>query len=330
MKKEMYQGKEIERFTLTNANDTRVTILSLGGIIQEYSIMHNGQRENLVVNFDSAQEYADNPYQICKQIGRIAGRIKDARFELDGQEVQVPANENHNSLHGGDRGVSTQVFDGYQVSANEVTLNLNLDPTVDGFPGNLTLMINYILHDNDRLDVTYDITAQSATVYDPTIHIYWALPQGLKNVDVQINGDQRQEVDAEKIPTGKLLANKGTAFDFSKPRDLAEAVETLRKEENQKGFDNGYAVEPSMTSPVVEINKKDQKVKIKVFSDRNGLVIFTADPQNGENDRQGIFDSLATEVQTLPDALHHDEFGNVRLAAGEHKQIKIAYQVEGY
>ena len=35
MKKEMYQGKEIERFTLTNANDTRVTILSLGGIIQE-------------------------------------------------------------------------------------------------------------------------------------------------------------------------------------------------------------------------------------------------------------------------------------------------------
>ena len=112
MKKEMYQGKEIERFTLTNANDTRVTILSLGGIIQEYSIMHNGQRENLVVNFDSAQEYADNPYQICKQIGRIAGRIKDARFELDGQEVQVPANENHNSLHGGDRGVGTQVFDG--------------------------------------------------------------------------------------------------------------------------------------------------------------------------------------------------------------------------
>lgn len=330
MKKEMYQGKEIERFTLTNANDTRVTVLSLGGIIQEYSIMHNGQRENLVVNFDSAQEYVDNPYQICKQIGRIAGRIKDARFELDGQEVQVPANENHNSLHGGDRGVSTQAFDGYQVSTNEVTLSLNLNPTVDGFPGDLTLMINYILRDNDRLDVTYDITAQSATVYDPTIHIYWALPQGLKDVDVQINGDQRQEVDAEKIPTGKLLANKGTAFDFSKPRDLAETVEALRKEENQKGFDNGYAVEPSMTKPVVEIDEKDQKVKIKVFSDRNGLVIFTADPQNGENDSQGIFDSLATEVQTLPDALHHDEFGNVRLAAGEHKQIKIAYQVEGY
>src|SRR5699024_10251207 len=176
MKKEMYQGKEIERFTLTNANDTRVTILSLGGIIQENSIMHNGQRENLVVNFDSAQEYADNPYQICKQIGRIAGRIKDARFELNGCEVQVPANENHNSLHGGDRGTRTQVFDWYQVASNEVTISLNLDLTVDGFPGSSTLMINYILHDIDRLDVTYDMTAQSATVYDPTIHIYWAPP----------------------------------------------------------------------------------------------------------------------------------------------------------
>lgn len=330
MKKEIYQGKEIEHFTLTNANDTRVTILSLGGIIQEYSIMHHGQRENMIVNFDSAQQYAENPYQICKQIGRIAGRIKDARFELDGKEVQVPANENHNCLHGGDHGVSSQVFDGYQVSSNEVTLTLNLNPTVDGFPGDLTLMINYILRDNNRLDITYDITAQTATVYDPTIHIYWALTQGLKNVDVRINGTQRQETDAEKIPTGKLLDNVGTAFDFSKPRDLAKAIEALRKEEKQKGFDNGYAVEPSMTEPVVEINEKDQKVKIKVFSDRNGLVIFTADPQNGENDSQGIFDSLATEVQTLPDALHHNEFGNVRLAAGEHKQIKIAYQVEGY
>src|SRR5699024_9607991 len=142
MKKEMYQGKEIERFTLTNANDTRVTILSLGGIIQEYSIMHNDQRENLVVNFDNAQEYADNPYQICKQIGRIAVRIKDARFELNGCEVQVPANENHTDLHGDDRGVSTQVFDGFQVSAKEVTLSLTLDPTVDGFLGTLRLMIN--------------------------------------------------------------------------------------------------------------------------------------------------------------------------------------------
>lgn len=326
----MYQGKEIERFTLTNANDTRVTILSLGGIIQEYSIMHNGERENMVVNFDNAQQYAENPYQICKQIGRIAGRIKDARFELDGKEVQVPANENHNCLHGGDNGVSSQVFEGYQVSSNEVTLTLNLNPTVDGFPGNMTLMINYILRDNDRLDVTYDITAQTATVYDPTIHIYWALTQGLKNVDVQIKGTQRQETDAEKIPTGKLLDNAGTAFDFSKPRDLAEAVDTLRKEENQKGFDNGLVVEPSMTEPVIEVNEKNKKVKIKVFSDRNGLVIFTADPKNGENDSQGIFNSLATEVQTLPDALHHDEFGNVRLAAGEHKQIKIAFQVEGY
>ncbi|MGX5377818.1 aldose epimerase family protein [Ligilactobacillus sp. LYQ135] len=330
MKKEVIQGKKVERFTLTNQQQTKVTVLTLGGIIQEFSILNDGKRQNTVVNFENAQDYVDNPYQICKQIGRIAGRIHDGRFELAGQEIQVPINENHNTLHGGDNGIGTQVFDGYQVADNEVILSLNLDYPMDGFPGEMTLQIDYLLHDDNRLDVTYDIVAKSNTVYDPTIHIYWALPTGLKDTTIKINGSQILDVDEEKIPTGKLLDVKQTAYDFTTAQNLADAVEKLRSSENQKGFDTAYQVQESLTEPVVEIDEKESHVKIRVFSDRNGLVIFTADPKNSENDQQGVFNSLATEVQTLPDALHHDEFGNVRLMAGEHKSIKIAYQVETY
>lgn len=321
---------KVESFTLVNQNNTSVVVLALGGIIQEFSIMNQGQRQNLVVNFEDANDYVTNPYQICKQIGRIAGRIKDGKFELDGKQVQVPANEGNNTLHGGEHGISTQIFEGYQVSDNEVVLSLNLKESKDGFPGGMTLMIDYLLHDDDRLDIQYDVTAMQATVFDPTVHIYWQLDQGLKNADLKINGDSLQEVDDEKIPTGNLNSVENTAFDFTKKRNLAEAINDLRNENHQKGFDNGYRVRPSMTNPVVELDETDKKVRIKVFSDRNGLVIFTADPKNADNDSQGIFNSLATEVQTLPDALHHSKFGEVRLNAGEHKTMKIAFQAETY
>lgn len=330
MKKEVIQGKEIQRFTLTNANKTKVVILSLGGIIQEFSIINQGHRQNLVVNFDSAKEYVENPYQICKQIGRVAGRIKNGCFELNDKLVQVPVNEGTNTLHGGEHGVSSQVFDGYQVADNEVTLSLNLDPTVDGFPGDLTLQINYFLTDEDRLNVTYDLVAKTDTVYDPTIHIYWALDQGLNDTTLNINGDEITETTADKIPTGELQKVNGTAYDFTNDQNLAEAVTKLRNEEGLKGFDTAYKVQDSLKEPVAVVNEHNKCVKIKIFSDRNGLVIFTADPKNAANDEKGLFNSLATEVQTLPDSLHNGKFGNVRLTAGEHKRMQIAYQIEKY
>lgn len=323
-------SEEIERFVLTNRQQTRVVILSLGGIIQEFSIVQDGKRENLVVSCDSTHEYMENPYQIGKQIGRVAGRIKGAEFLLADEVVQVPANEGYNTLHGGNKGLGTQVFSGEQVSNNQVVLKKALTSAVDGFPGELAVTITYTLNDDNRLEVIYEVEAKTATVFDPTIHIYWALPQGLTNTTLQIQSADILEVDAEKIPTGQKIAVKDTAYDFNGDKDLAQAVNQLRQEESLKGFDTAFEVKGDFNQPVAQITESDKRVKIKTFSDRNGLVIFTADPKTAANDEKGLFNALATEVQTLPDALHHDSFGDIRLQAGECRQIKLAYQVEKY
>lgn len=57
---------------------------------------------------------------------------------------------------------------------------------------------------------------------------------------------------------------------------------------------------------------------------------FTAINQliaQAQNDA-GDYDALATEAQTLPDSLHHPEFGNIRLNKGECKEAVIIYQIE--
>ena len=47
--------------------------------------------------------------------------------------------------------------------------------------------------------------------------------------------------------------------------DNTAIIQTAMKRQNEGRHIITTAVEPSMTSPVVEINKKDQKVKIKVI-----------------------------------------------------------------
>ncbi|MBZ5718650.1 hypothetical protein LAZ26_13535, partial [Haemophilus influenzae] len=77
---------------LSNRRGTRVCVLDLGGIVQEFSVLADGVRENLVVSFDDAASYADNPFQINKQIGRVAGRIRGAAFDINGRTYRVEAN----------------------------------------------------------------------------------------------------------------------------------------------------------------------------------------------------------------------------------------------
>ena len=147
-------NKEISKYILKNKQQTRVGILNLAGIIQEFSIVVNSKRKNLVVNFDTPNEYVENNFQICKQIGRVAGRIKGASFELDNMQYTVEANEGSNALHGGSHGLSTQILDA-KITGNTLILLTRLKHEVDGYPGDIDLEISYSLDDDNCLSVGY-------------------------------------------------------------------------------------------------------------------------------------------------------------------------------
>ncbi len=57
-------------------------------------------------------------------------------------------------------------------------------------------------------------------------------------------------------------------------------------------------------------------------------MVFTAAPEEAAQRDAGDYDALATEAQTLPDSLHHPEFGNIRLNKGKCKEAVILYQLK--
>lgn len=313
----MANGHAVTRYWLENAHKTRVAVLSYAGIVQEYSVLHAKRRVNLVTSLSTAQAYWDNPFQLCKQIGRVAGRIARGQFYLGNDSVQVPTNEKGNTLHGGPQGMSTQFYAG-TINGDKLQLETTLTAANDGFPGDVTVTITYQLLEDDTLQVDYQAIATANSVFDPTLHIYFNLGKDFGKTRLWLPASERLEVDAAKLPTGAVVAAPRL---FTHPQTLEAALDDL-KVSGHNEIDDAFWVEPDENNVVAHLKRPDG-ITVQVKSRRNGLVVFTANPLAPDNP----YDSLALEAQTLPDAVHHTKFGNVELRKGTPRHWRIAYSV---
>jgi len=102
--------QEVTKYLLTNQQGTRVAILTWGATLQEFSVVEDGQTHNLIVNLPDLKGYDHNPYYLCQALGRVAGRIAGAQFEIDGKTTHLDQNEKPNASHGGPHGFTFALF----------------------------------------------------------------------------------------------------------------------------------------------------------------------------------------------------------------------------
>ena len=101
-KKEFGKTKDnnlVTEYILKNDNSFQVNILNYGGIIKNiYFPDKNGKVENVVLGYNNIEEYEVNPPYYGAIIGRTAGRIANAKFELDNKIYTLAKNNNGNSI----------------------------------------------------------------------------------------------------------------------------------------------------------------------------------------------------------------------------------------
>jgi aldose 1-epimerase len=98
-------GKSVQLYTLRNESGLAIKAMTYGAIITEFHVPDaQGEFADIVQGFDTLDEYvAASPY-FGATIGRLANRIKNAQFELDGKKYKLAANDGPNHLHGGKKG----------------------------------------------------------------------------------------------------------------------------------------------------------------------------------------------------------------------------------
>ncbi|MTV82801.1 aldose epimerase family protein [Secundilactobacillus folii] len=317
--------QNIDRYTITNAAGNFIQVSTLGATWVGFTV----NQHPLIVSFKDLAHY-DSPasYSLCKSIGRVAGRITKATATIEGKEYHFDANENDNTLHGGPHGFSELVWHAEQSIRDHdasITFSRHIPSSEDHFPGDLDARITYSFNDDNEVSINFSAASTETTLFNPTCHVYWNLTEGQKSLDtqlLQINSKRRLELASDKVPTGNFTDLAQTGYDFEQTRDIPSALKDIKSQTGKVEIDDAYEVTPSADKPIATLSDSDSNRHVDIFSDRNGLVVFTANPF----DQSQPYNALATEAQTLPDAINHDGFGDIELKQGDLKSYTIRYK----
>ena len=320
------ESKTVYLYTLTNSNGVSAKITNYGGIVVEFNAPDkDGKMENIVLGLGSLDDYlAGHPSLGCI-IGRFANRIGGAEFTLDGVEYTLAANNGNNHIHGGIRRFSHKVWDATTSNDDQsVTLSLvcTADDMEEGYPGNMIITVDYVLNNDNELQIHYTAVTDKPTVLNLTNHSYFNLTgckEDIMGHHVIIYADEYTPIDAENIPTGEIASVEGTPFDLRKWTVFSDRLADL-----PMLYDHNFCVKSTREKPVLaaELFEPQSGRLLQTFTTEPGVQLYAGCNLDGrKRSPQGIayspFMGVCFEAQHYPDSPNKPHFPSTVLRPGE-------------
>lgn len=323
-------GEAVQEVVLTNRRGSTVRAISLGAIITAIEVPdRKGRRANVVLGFDRLADYEqkNRNYYFGGMVGRFAGRIAGAGFEIDGKPVRLEANDGPNTLHGGSgpgwigRVWSVEPLAGVAGA----TFHLTSPAGEQGFPGTVRVSVTYRLLDDDSLRIDLAATTNAATHLNLTNHSYFNLAGGGTVLDHRLVIPSRQvvETDARGIPTGRMIDVAGTPFDFRRPAPLRQCTRVPRPASTPPGCNHSWLFPgDGALRRVGRLHDPASGRAMEILTTEPSLHVYTANYMSGSDVGAGgaplrPLGSVALETQHLPDSPNRPDFPSTLLRPGE-------------
>lgn len=311
-------GKEVYCWTITNGNMS-ADIIDYGATLRSLIVPDkNGNPTDVVLGYDTVEEYINNDGYIGATVGRFANRICKGKFTLNGKEYTLATNDGPNHLHGGNIGYDKMVWD-IKDEDGELACYLTSPDGDEGYPGTLEMKVTYALKDGG-LSIHYEAASDKDTIFNPTNHAYFNLDgEGKINEQyLKINADYFTPNDADCLPTGELKAVEGTSMDFKDFHTIAERADMDEYVKPYGGYDVNFVL--NVKSPACEVYSDKNGIVMQVETTEPGVQLYTG---NGTSDRlgkngaqYGWRSAFCLETQHYPDCINHPEWPSCILKAG--------------
>ena len=271
-------------------------LLDLGATVRRLVV----DGRDVVLGYATPAEYLASTSYVGGTIGRYANRIAGGRFELDGHEVRVAANDRGNHLHGGPDGFDRRIWDVVEHGPAHAVLRI-VSPDGDaGFPGELTATARFeVLEDRVAIDLT--ASADAPTVVSLTSHAYFDLGD---DHQLTIPAQEYTPVDPTGIPVGGHAPVAGTPYDFRAARSIGDAP-----------IDHNFVVDGSGLRTAAILESPRTSIRLEVRSDQPGLQVYTG----------GELGGVALEPQSFPDSPNQPDFPSAVLRPGETYRNRIEW-----
>lgn len=202
-----------------------------------------------------------------------------------------------------------------------------------GFPGNVFVMVTYMLIGNHELGIKMEATAlNKATPINLASHTYWNLgghnSGDIMSHEIQLYASSITPVDDKLIPTGKITPVKGTAFDFLNLRTIGS-----RLNEVPGGYDINYVLDGQSgkhfrKAATVKDNKSGRKMEL--WTNKPGVQFYTSNMLNDTKGKGGYiykqYAAFCLETQGFPDSVNHPNFPSQIVKPGETYHHVMVYR----
>lgn len=306
-----FEGKPVEQFKLKSDSGVEVDIISWGVLVRDWRVPVAGGKRSVVLGFEQFDSYPKASPYFGSLAGRVANRIRNATFSLDGKTYTVARTIGEHALHGGPAGIGRLVWDGEADSASNAVRFTHSSPDgAMGFPGNVTFTATYTLTGN-RLRLDIAAKADRRTPINVVQHQYFNLGTTGDVLDhtYKINASAYTELAGPLIPTGAILPVEGTIWDFREGRTMRDAA--------GKPIDyDGNVVLPTdrkFEDPVAIVTGPDKALTLKLYTDQPGLQVYNSvtTDASAEGKHFGHHCGFCLEDQGLPDSVNHPHFPSI-------------------
>lgn len=223
-------GIPTDLWTLDSGTGVRAEILTYGASLHSLTVPDTaGATASVVRSLETLDDYtAKHPY-FGAVVGRYANRIAHGRFVLDGTEHHIPANDRGHALHGGPTASTPRC--GRPRRTGPATARPSGSPCTArtatwASPGGLDATVTYTLDTEGTLAVEYTSVTDRPTVVNLTNHAYFELAGSgdIRGHRLEVDADAYLPVDDDGIPLGPPADVRGTPFDLTGPRVLADCL----------------------------------------------------------------------------------------------------------
>jgi aldose 1-epimerase len=334
-------GVQVDRYTLRNGRGMTVRLIAYGAAVSELLVPdREGRSADVVLGFDQLAPYEDpaqNPY-FGATVGRVAFRITNGQFTLDGKPYRLTLNIPPHHLHGGVRGLSRCVWNAEPVATAggpAVRFSLTSPDGDQGYPGTLKAAVLYTLTQDNELKVEYTAVADHPTPVNLAHHSYFNLA-GAGTGDVlghtlQLAASCYTPLDEKKIPTGQVATVEGTPFDFRQPMRIGDRVKANTGVAD--GYDLSYPLDHAdgTLRKAATLSEPTSGRVMEVWTTQPAIVLYTGNYLDGTvRGKSGAVyrkhAGVCLETAHLPDSVNQPSFPSTILRPGQTYRHTCVYR----
>ncbi len=334
----------IKKIHMDTENGAAVDLITYGAAVHRIFLPdQNGFVKNVVMSFQNWKDYERNPLYAGATLCPCAGRISRALLPLRERMLRLSANDGPNQLHGGFQNAAHRAWEVESLEEGadycSASLTISLADGLDGYPGNRTVRIRYILRNPMSLELELEAVSDSATYFNLSNHSYFNLSGDFSRSGLDqklvIYGNQYVANDSQHLPI-RILPCPGTAFDFSSPVSLRAQMAAYPDDPqlaNAAGYNNAFLLadyRPGRLKKAALLQDDTSGRCLSLYTDAPAVVLYSGGYiGSGSRLFPGLASSdscaLALEAQDVPDTPHFRPDPAYILRPGEVYRRRIIY-----